>query len=294
MWRLRLTLCSRGHGTYNPTETTSIHSSVFGTILKTNKLLSVLPLRARYSPEIGDLVVGRIVEVQSKRWKVDVAGPMLASLPLASINLPGGILRKRTAVDELNIRTFFTEGDLLVAEVQAIHGDGAASLHTRSLKFGKLRNGYFMSVTGVGGGSGSRKGGVARSRRQTFTLDAGKGGEIDIALGVNGYIWISKHIEPPKEVAITKLEETASQTIYSSQNDEISADTRREIARIAGCVRVLVEAGERVDETLIANAYKAAVKIHEDEDVMQVEGELRSDYLDKEKAEQIVMATHTT
>lgn len=219
---------------------------------------------------------------------------MLASLPLASINLPGGILRKRTAVDELNIRTFFTEGDLLVAEVQAIHGDGAASLHTRSLKFGKLRNGYFMSVTGVGGGSGSRKGGVARSRRQTFTLDAGKGGEIDIALGVNGYIWISKHIEPPKEVAITKLEETTSQTIYSSQNDEISADTRREIARIAGCVRVLVEAGERVDETLIANAYKAASKLHEDEDLMQVEGEIKSDYLNKEKAEQIVMATHTT
>ena len=35
------------------------------------------------------------------------------------------------------MRTFFEEGDLLVAEVQAFFADGAMSLHTRSLKYGK-------------------------------------------------------------------------------------------------------------------------------------------------------------
>lgn len=37
------------------------------------------------------------------------------------------------------MRTFFQEGDLLVAEVQAFFGDGAMSLHTRSLRYGKVR-----------------------------------------------------------------------------------------------------------------------------------------------------------
>lgn len=37
------------------------------------------------------------------------------------------------------MRTFFEEGDLLVAEVQAFFADGAMSLHTRSLKYGKAR-----------------------------------------------------------------------------------------------------------------------------------------------------------
>lgn len=37
------------------------------------------------------------------------------------------------------MRTFFEEGDLLVAEVQAFFSDGAMSLHTRSLKYGKVR-----------------------------------------------------------------------------------------------------------------------------------------------------------
>lgn len=38
------------------------------------------------------------------------------------------------------MRTFFEEGDLLVAEVQAFFADGAMSLHTRSLKYGKVRD----------------------------------------------------------------------------------------------------------------------------------------------------------
>ncbi len=99
-----------------------------GTITRTNKLLSVRPLRARYTPEIGDLVVGRIVEVQAKRWRVDVGSTQLASLPLSAINLPGGILRKRTETDELQIRAFFAEGDLVVAEVQQLYQDGGAVL----------------------------------------------------------------------------------------------------------------------------------------------------------------------
>jgi exosome complex component RRP4 len=260
----------RGHGTSLLPTTTTIRSTVAGTILKTNKLLSVRPLRARYTPEIGDLVVGRIVEVQSKRWKVDVAAPLLAGLPLSSINLPGGILRRRTAVDELNIRTFFTEGDLLVAEVQNIHADGGASLHTRSLKYGKLRNGYFLSVTGAGGSAAG--GGVVRSRRQIWTIaTAHGGGDVDVVLGVNGYIWIAKHVEPKVEgqeqggeVSITRLEETVSGSIYSSQNEEIAESTRKEMARLGGCIKVLSQFGAQVDEDTVVRAYEVAVDMEFD------------------------------
>lgn len=216
------------------------------------------PLRARYTPEIGDLVVGRIIEVQSRIWRVDVGAPVLARLPLSAINLPGGILRKRTETDELQIRTFFSEGDLLVAEVQALHQDGTASLHTRSLKYGKLRNGIFMSVSGTGGG-----GGVVRARRQVWTIDTVHGGgKVDVILGVNGYIWISKHVEQVGgDTVITRIEENVTSTVYSSQNDEIPAETRREIARIRGVITLLVEEGLRVDEDMVMKGYEAAVMV---------------------------------
>ncbi|KAG0652166.1 Ribosomal RNA-processing 4 [Hyphodiscus hymeniophilus] len=248
----------RGHGTYVAASSSEIIATVAGTVQKTNKLLSVRPLRARYTPEIGDLVVGRIIEVQSKRWRVDVGAPVLANLPLSAINLPGGILRRRTETDELQIRTFFSEGDLLVAEVQALYQDGSASLHTRSLKYGKLRNGVFMSVSGVGGG-----GGVVRARRQVWTIDtAHGGGKVDVILGVNGYIWISKHVEVTGgEAAITRIEESVSSTVYSSQNDAIERETRREMARIGGVIQLLVTEGLRVDEDMVMKGYEAAVEV---------------------------------
>ena len=46
--------------------------------------------------------------------------------------------RRKLESDELQMRGFFEEGDLLVAEVQAFFSDGAMSLHTRSLKYGKV------------------------------------------------------------------------------------------------------------------------------------------------------------
>ena len=146
---------------------------------------------------------------------------------------------------------------MLVAEVQKLNGDGSASLHTRSLKYGKLRNGVFMSVSGMGGG-----GGVVRARRQVFTIDAvNVAGQIDVILGVNGYIWISKHVEiEGADTAITRVEEAISTTVYSSQNDWIGAETRREISRVKGVIGLLVEEGLRVDEEMVGRAYEAAVE----------------------------------
>lgn len=52
------------------------------------------------------------------------------------------------------MREFFKEGDLISAEVQVIQEDGTLSLHTRSLRYGKVctlvyveQNSYLSSVT---------------------------------------------------------------------------------------------------------------------------------------------------
>ena len=235
-----------------------------------------------YIPSVGDLLVGRIVEVSKAFWKVDIAAPLLARLPLSSINLPFGVLRRRTTADELQMRSYFQEGDLLVAEVQIVSSNdmgNGATLHTRSLKYGKLRNGVFLSVSGTGGGSG-----VVRSKRQVFTVSTGgygvAGGDVDVVLGVNGYIWLSRHVEQGgggeanamstpggtrtgsgknATVSISNLNESVTSEIYSSQNDDIPEATRREIARVAECIKVLAEGGVQVDEGAVIRAYESAV-----------------------------------
>ena len=66
-----------------------------------NRLLSVIPLRGRYSPETGDHVIGRITDVGNKRWKVDIGAKQDAILMLGSVNLPGG-----SYVENLNLMNY--------------------------------------------------------------------------------------------------------------------------------------------------------------------------------------------
>lgn len=131
---------------------------------------------------------------------------------------------------------------------------------------------------------------MIRARRQVWTVDTGNGGgEVDVVLGVNGYIWIAKHISSEvasSQVSITRLEETVSSSIYSSQNDHIGPKTRREIARLSGCIRALVEAGVRVDEEMVMRAYDASLDVDlEGGDGREGEGE---DYLGGERGKRVV------
>ena len=105
----------RGHGTYSSDG--SLYASIAGVVERVNKLISVRPLRARYGGEVGDVVICRILEIGNKRWKVDANAKQDAVLMLSSINLPGGIQRRKSENDELQMRSFFAEGDILSVSV---------------------------------------------------------------------------------------------------------------------------------------------------------------------------------
>ena len=101
----------KGHGTFS--RDGALFASVCGVVRRVNRLISVVPLKSRYQGDVGDVVVGRVKDVGSKRWKVDVNSFQHAVLLLSAINLPGGVQRRRTYEDELNMRQFFQEDDLL-------------------------------------------------------------------------------------------------------------------------------------------------------------------------------------
>jgi exosome complex component RRP4 len=124
----------------------NLYASVAGLVSRVNKLVAVRALRARYTPDVGDVVVGRVTELANKRWKLDIGARQDAILLLSAIQLPGGALRRRTQSDELQMREFFVEDDLAVAEVQQFFSDGAVALHTRSSRYGRLGPGQLVCV----------------------------------------------------------------------------------------------------------------------------------------------------
>lgn len=73
---------------------------------KVNKLICVRPLKSRYVGEIGDVVVGRILEVQQKRWKVETNSRLDSILMLSSVNLPGGELVRWFLIQHFCNHTF--------------------------------------------------------------------------------------------------------------------------------------------------------------------------------------------
>lgn len=226
----------RGHGTYVDKE--QVIASVAGSVERVNKLVTVRAVRTRYNPEVGDLVVGRITEVQPRRWKVDANGRQEAILMLSSVNLPGGVQRRKLESDELQMRTFFEEGDLLVAEVQAFFSDGAMSLHTRSLKYGKLRNGQLVVVPPAL---------IRRLKSHFISLPCG----VDLILGLNGYIWVNKHVQDGDHGE----EGFDAEAVYSNQNDDIDVATRTAIARISNIIRLLADHFVPLTDTRLLEAY---------------------------------------
>lgn len=60
---------------------------------------------------------------------VDINSYQHGVLNLTSINLPGGIQRRRSEEDQLNMRKFFVEGDMISGEVMQVNSnDGKISL----------------------------------------------------------------------------------------------------------------------------------------------------------------------
>ncbi|XP_073984712.1 exosome complex component Rrp4 [Rhodnius prolixus] len=230
----------RGHGTF--VENEEIKSSLAGILERVNKLILVRPLKARYNGEIGDLVIGRVTEIQQKRWKVDANSRLDSALLLASVNLPGGELRRRSVEDERMMRQYLSEGDLISAEVQNLFSDGVLSLHTRNLKYGKLSQGLFVSVPPSL---------IKRCKTHFHTICGAS-----LIIGTNGYIWICP-------TSTTTEEGTGG---FARNLDLVVGPTEREaIARIHCCIMILAECRMLIYDTSIVAAHEASLNysVHE-------------------------------
>ncbi|DBA68417.1 TPA: hypothetical protein ACH3X2_013719 [Trebouxia sp. C0005] len=231
----------RGHGTQVVDGV--LMATVCGVIQRVNKLISVVPVKNRYNPELGDVVVGRVTEVANKRWRIDLRSRQAAALMLSAVNLPGGVQRRRTAEDELNMRTVYAEGDLISAEVQSFYADGAIALHTRSLKYGKLANGQIVEVPPT----------LIKRQKQHFTTLEGTG--VQLIIGLNGIIWVSAETKPAPEALKPSVDMDAQPSAVRS----VSQAERHAIARVANCIRALAKLFFSIHPTSILNVYTASL-----------------------------------
>lgn len=190
-----------GHGTF--VQKNHLIANVAGQVRQVNKLVSVKPISSRYIGTVGDVVIGRVLEVQSKRWMVDVRSADTAVLPLSSIHLSGGALRRRTSADELGMRNILSERDVVVADVHSIHSDGSLALHARSMAYGKCTNGVLVSVPPSA---------VPKLPSHFVHLPNG----CHVLMGCNGWVWVTITFTPAMQAAAG----LSTETIQAAQRQE--------------------------------------------------------------------------
>lgn len=246
----------KGHGTSEVDG--ELLATVCGVVERVDKLVYVRTLRARYKPEVGDIVVGRVIEVAQKRWRVELNFTQDGVLMLSSMNMPDGSQRRRTSVDELNMRNIFVEHDVVCAEVRSIQHDGSLQLHARSQKYGKLEKGQLLKVDPY----------LVKRSKHHFHYIESLG--IDLIIGCNGFIWVGEHVEvrdPVMMIDGQKDDEMISSSSSTKEQSHTPLETRQNICRIGNAIRVLSNLGFTVTVQVITETVNLSnsknVDIHE-------------------------------
>lgn len=218
-------------------------ATVCGFVQQVNKLVIVVPIRSRYNPHIGDLVVGRIDDIGQQRWNVDIGAAQRSQLMLTAIQLPDAAQRRRTHQDALEMRKFFVEGDILSAEVQKVDlGSESSHLHTRTAKYGRMENGIVVQVQASL---------VGRQSSHLAILSCG----VQVMLGVNGKVFIGA---APKESAMDTLNFTKNK---ADEYKHVEVDLREKIARVRNCVVALGNHHKKITMGNIERLFASSVNL---------------------------------
>lgn len=177
----------RGHGVIH--DGSALLATVAGRVVRVNKLISVAPFHRRYIAEIGDVVIGRVIDIGPRYWRVSIESLQDAIMLLVSVSQADRKDQRQpptlrtTEPHEDIMRAYLKEGDLFSAEVHSFFHDGAAFLHIRNEKHGKLSNGVLTRVPPAL---------IRRLKSYSFSVTP----KVSVLLGRNGLIWINTPEHP--------------------------------------------------------------------------------------------------
>lgn len=118
-----------------------VYACKLGLVEYKGKVVNVVALNTFYIPSVGDLVIGKIVEINLHGWTVDINSPYLATLRASeAINKP-----YKPQKDELS--EILDIGDIIQAKVIAFDRTRDPLLTIREPGLGKITRGQIIKVS---------------------------------------------------------------------------------------------------------------------------------------------------
>lgn len=169
-----------GSGTYRHAD--QIISMQVGLVSIAGRVLKVISFRGKYSPKVGDTVIGKVIDMTFSNWFVDLSCPSLA---LLSSRETGDFVEKGADLSQ-----FYTFGDLIVASVAKVTR-GSVELSMRGPGLRKLGPGRLFNV------NPSKVPRIIGKQGSMISMIKDKTG-CRVTVGQNGVVWIQG--EPKAEL----------------------------------------------------------------------------------------------
>ncbi|WP_048149314.1 exosome complex RNA-binding protein Rrp4 [Palaeococcus ferrophilus] len=181
-----------GKGTFR--EGNRVYAAVIGLVEVRNDLVRVIPLEGPYIPEVGDNVIGMIVDVRFSNWAVDIGAPYQAGLRVQDAT------DERIDLAKTDLRRIFDIGDIIYARVKAFNEINQIDLTTKGMPFrgGPLRGGQLVTITPSKVPRLIGKGGSMINMIKSLTRTR-------IVVGQNGWVWVSGKEKELEKVAIEAI-----------------------------------------------------------------------------------------
>ncbi|RBQ22926.1 Exosome complex component Rrp4 [Candidatus Methanobinarius endosymbioticus] len=124
-----------GRGTFKDGD--SICSSLMGLVSLRNKKINVIPLKSKYVPKKGDVVIGEIDDVRFSMWGVDLNSPYSGILPASEV----------FGREKKELSKVFNVGDVLFLRVVDVDEVKKVKLGLKGRGMGKFKGGILVNIT---------------------------------------------------------------------------------------------------------------------------------------------------
>ena len=123
-----------GRGTFEKNR--KICSKLLGLVSLRNKKISVIPLKSKYLPKKGDVVIGKIDDVRFSMWGVDINSPYSGILPASEV----------FGREKKELSRVFDIGDVLFLRIVDVDEVKKVKLGLKGRGMGKFKGGVIVDI----------------------------------------------------------------------------------------------------------------------------------------------------
>ena len=160
-----------GRGAFK--ENGKVCSSLLGRVSLRNKKIMVIPLKSKYVPKKGDVVIGRVNDVKFSMWEIDLNSPYSGILPAFEV----------LGREKKDLNKIFNIGDVLFLRVVDVDEIKKAKLGLKGRSMGKFKGGIIVEIspTKVPRLIGKKGSMINMIKEKT---------DCKIIVGQNGLVWV--------------------------------------------------------------------------------------------------------